>query len=67
MFGVDSTGRSIQILLKMKNLRQSYYDSFSKFYDRFVSLHSRAPQGALKKFLAELAPMEEGERVLDIC
>ena len=51
----------------MKNLRQSYYDSFSKFYDRFVSLHSRAPQGALKKFLAELAPMEEGERVLDIC
>lgn len=51
----------------MKNLRQSYYDFFSKFYDRFVSLHSRVPQGAMKKFLAELVPMEDGERVLDIC
>ncbi|MGO8945906.1 MAG: class I SAM-dependent methyltransferase [Syntrophobacteraceae bacterium] len=64
---MGSTGRSIEILLKMKNLRQSYYDSFSKFYDRFVSLHSRAPQGALKKFLAELASMKDGDRVLDIC
>ena len=64
---MGSTGRSIEILLKMKNLRQSYYDSFSKFYDRFVSLHSGAPQSTLKKFLAELASMKDGDRVLDIC
>ncbi len=51
----------------MKNLRQSYYDSFSKFYDRFVSLHSGAPQSALKKFLAELASIKDGDRVLDVC
>ena len=51
----------------MKNLRQSYYDFFSKYYDRFVSLHSRDPQSALKKFLADMVSMEGGGRVLDIC
>ena len=51
----------------MKNLRQRYYDSFSKFYDRFVSLHSKAPQGVMKRFLAELVSMEDGELVLDVC
>ncbi|MHC1724487.1 MAG: class I SAM-dependent methyltransferase [Syntrophobacteraceae bacterium] len=51
----------------MKSLRQSYYDVFSKFYDRFVSLHSRAPQGAVRKFLAELMALNDGDRVLDIC
>ncbi len=51
----------------MKNLRRSYYDSFSKFYDRFVSLHSKVPQGVMKKFLAELVSAEDGKRVLDIC
>jgi len=51
----------------MKNLRRSYYDSFSKFYDRFVSLHSKVPHGVMKKFLAELVSAEDGERVLDIC
>lgn len=51
----------------MKTLRQSYYDFFSRFYDRFVSMHSRASQGAVKGFVAELMSLSEGERVLDIC
>jgi demethylphylloquinol methyltransferase len=51
----------------MKNLRQSYYDFFSKFYDRFVSLHSRVPQDTFKRFLAELVTVGDGEQVLDIC
>ncbi len=51
----------------MKTFRQSYYDFFSRFYDRFVSMHSRASQGAVKGFLAELMSLGEGERVLDIC
>lgn len=51
----------------MKNLRQSYYDFFSKFYDRFVSLHSRAPQDTLKRFLAELVTAGDCERILDLC
>lgn len=51
----------------MKSLRRSYYDFFSKFYDRFVSLHSRVPQGEMKRSLAELTPIEYGDRILDIC
>lgn len=51
----------------MKELRRSYYDAFSKFYDRFVSLHSRVPPGVMKKSLVELVPAEHGDRVLDIC
>jgi demethylphylloquinol methyltransferase len=51
----------------MKNLRRSYYDFFSKSYDRFVSLHSGASQDTLKRFLAELVNTGDCERVLDIC
>ncbi len=51
----------------MKNFRQGYYDFFSKFYDRFVSLHSSVPPGAIKKFLADLVSAGDGEKVLDIC
>jgi demethylphylloquinol methyltransferase len=51
----------------MKNYRRSYYNLFSRFYDRFVNLHSCDMQGAVRQFLATLIPIEEGERILDLC
>jgi ubiquinone/menaquinone biosynthesis C-methylase UbiE len=51
----------------MKNFRQSYYDFFSAFYDRFVSLHSRVPQGEIKKYLADMVAGERCGKVLDVC
>jgi ubiquinone/menaquinone biosynthesis C-methylase UbiE len=51
----------------MRRLRRSYYDKFSRFYDRFVALHSRDDAGLARKFLADqLAPRAAGA-VLDIC
>jgi len=51
----------------MKRARRVYYDWFSRFYDRFVALHSRDPQGLARKFLVEQAPFQRGGSVLDIC
>jgi ubiquinone/menaquinone biosynthesis C-methylase UbiE len=51
----------------MKSFRRSYYDKFSRFYDRFVALHSRDAQGGARKFLADQAPLQNGGAVLDIC
>jgi demethylmenaquinone methyltransferase/2-methoxy-6-polyprenyl-1,4-benzoquinol methylase len=48
-------------------MRRAYYDKFSRFYDRFVSLHSRDPQGLARKFLTDRLPVENGGSVLDIC
>jgi len=50
-----------------KNLRRSYYNAFSRFYDRFVSLHSADRQGAVRSYFSSLVPAEEGDCVLDIC
>lgn len=47
--------------------RRFYYNLFSRFYDRFVVLHSTDPQGMARKFLSDLVPVGEGDRVLDIC
>ena len=51
----------------MRRLRRSYYDKFSRFYDRFVALHSRDPQGQARNFLAEQAAVPKGGAVLDLC
>jgi demethylmenaquinone methyltransferase/2-methoxy-6-polyprenyl-1,4-benzoquinol methylase len=51
----------------MRNLRRAYYDKFSRFYDRFVALHSRDPQGMARKFLADQAAVQSGGSVLDVC
>lgn len=51
----------------MKNFRRSYYNAFSRFYDKFVALHSADTQGALRKFFSDKVPVMEGDSVLDIC
>lgn len=51
----------------MRRLRRTYYDKFSRFYDRFVALHSRDPQGLARKFLADQAAVRSGGSVLDVC
>jgi ubiquinone/menaquinone biosynthesis C-methylase UbiE len=51
----------------MKNFRRSYYNTFSRFYDKFVALHSADAQGALRRFFSHKVPVMEGDFVLDIC
>jgi len=51
----------------MRSVRRVYYNGFSKFYDRFVALHSSSSQGTARAFLAGLVPLHEGQSVLDIC
>ncbi len=51
----------------MRRTRRAYNDSFSRFYDRFVALHSRDEQGLARKFLVDRVPIENGGSVLDLC
>lgn len=51
----------------VKNYRRSYYNLFSRFYDRFVALHASDAQHIARRYLAELVPVSEGDRVLDLC
>lgn len=51
----------------MKHMRRAYYDSFARFYDRFVTLHSRDKQGLARLFLADRLPVEGGASILDLC
>jgi ubiquinone/menaquinone biosynthesis C-methylase UbiE len=51
----------------MRRGRRVYYDRFSRFYDRFVALHSRDKQGLARKFLVDLIPVQNGSSVLDLC
>jgi len=48
-------------------MRRAYYNRFSKFYDRFVAMHSRDRQGLARKFLADQLLVGKGGAVLDIC
>jgi ubiquinone/menaquinone biosynthesis C-methylase UbiE len=50
-----------------RRLRQRYYDSFSRIYDRFVALHSADKGQALRRYLADKAGLRDGDKVLDIC
>ena len=51
----------------MRRGRRAYYDSFSRFYDRFVALHSRDRPGLARKFLVDRVPVPNGGSVLDLC
>jgi ubiquinone/menaquinone biosynthesis C-methylase UbiE len=53
--------------IAVRNFRRKYYDAFSKYYDRFVALHSRDAQGGLRKYLSYKIPVREGDFVLDLC
>ncbi|MFZ0887975.1 MAG: class I SAM-dependent methyltransferase [Candidatus Binataceae bacterium] len=48
-------------------MRRAYYDSFSRFYDLFVTLHSRDRQSLARKFLVDWVPVQNGASVLDLC
>jgi ubiquinone/menaquinone biosynthesis C-methylase UbiE len=50
-----------------KSIRQIYYNAFSRFYDRFVALHSSDAQGAAREYLSNMVPASEGDRILDMC
>lgn len=54
-------------IVAMRNFRRKYYDAFSRYYDRFVALHSRDTQGSLRQFLSAKIPVREGDSVLDMC
>lgn len=51
----------------MKSIRRAYYDKFSRFYDRFVTLHSGDKQGLARLFLADRLPVKNGAAILDVC
>jgi len=51
----------------MRRVRRVYYDTFSRFYDHFVALHSRDKQGVARKFLVDRVPIQNGGWVLDLC
>jgi demethylmenaquinone methyltransferase/2-methoxy-6-polyprenyl-1,4-benzoquinol methylase len=51
----------------MPTWRKKYYDYFSKYYDRFVALHSSDRGGKLRAYLADQTGLSERDRVLDIC
>jgi demethylmenaquinone methyltransferase/2-methoxy-6-polyprenyl-1,4-benzoquinol methylase len=47
--------------------RQRYYDFFSRFYDRFVSLHSRDRFGESRAVAVDRIGLKTGYKVLDVC
>ncbi len=51
----------------MRRGRRVYHDIFSRFYDRFVALHSRDKTGMARKFLVDRVPIPNGGWVLDLC
>ncbi|NIA08646.1 MAG: class I SAM-dependent methyltransferase [Nitrospiraceae bacterium] len=51
----------------MGSFRRSYYNLFSKFYDRIIELHAHDPQGRLRRALADRTGLKAGDRSLDIC
>jgi demethylmenaquinone methyltransferase/2-methoxy-6-polyprenyl-1,4-benzoquinol methylase len=50
-----------------KTLRVRYYDLFSRFYDKFVELHSGDRTKKLRQELARQTYLTEGNTALDIC
>ncbi|MCD6199735.1 MAG: class I SAM-dependent methyltransferase [Deltaproteobacteria bacterium] len=51
----------------MSSLRQSYYNLFSKVYDRIIELHSHDLQGRLRGALADKTGLKAGDVGLDLC
>ena len=48
-------------------MRRACYNRFSRYYDRFVALHSRDSEEVARKFLADRLPVQYGGTVLDLC
>jgi demethylmenaquinone methyltransferase/2-methoxy-6-polyprenyl-1,4-benzoquinol methylase len=51
----------------MKLSRQRYYDYFSRFYDKFISIHSADKGENARIFLSENIGLQDGDMTLDIC
>ncbi len=51
----------------MRRLRRAYYDKFSRYYDRFVALHSRDRQALARTFLVDRLSVQNSSSVLDLC
>jgi len=51
----------------MSSLRQSYYNLFSKIYDRIIELHSHDLQGRLRGALADRTELKAGDVAIDLC
>ncbi|RPI49546.1 MAG: methyltransferase domain-containing protein [Deltaproteobacteria bacterium] len=51
----------------MSSPRQSYYNLFSKIYDRIIELHSHDRQGRLRSALADRTGLKTGDVALDLC
>jgi len=47
--------------------RRSYYDFFSSFYDKFVSLHSRDQSEDSRALVTNSIGLKRGDKVLDVC
>ncbi len=47
--------------------RRCYYNLFSHYYDGFVRLHSGDSQETMRDFLAEVASLQQGQTVVDLC
>jgi demethylmenaquinone methyltransferase/2-methoxy-6-polyprenyl-1,4-benzoquinol methylase len=51
----------------MKLSRRKYYDYFSRFYDKFISIHSADKGENARVFLSENVGLQDGDMTLDIC
>ncbi|MEA1866926.1 MAG: class I SAM-dependent methyltransferase [Thermodesulfobacteriota bacterium] len=51
----------------MSSFRQSYYNLFSKIYDRIIELHSHDLQGRLRGALADRTELKAGDVAIDLC
>jgi len=49
------------------NFRKHYYNLFSLVYDFIIRVHSRDPEGRLRKYLLERSVIDPGENILDVC
>jgi ubiquinone/menaquinone biosynthesis C-methylase UbiE len=51
----------------VKTFRQRYYDFFSRFYDGFVTLHSRDRSEDYRTLVANSLGLKMGDKILDVC
>ena len=54
-------------MAERRHFRIAYYNLFSRFYDRFIDLHSGDREGDLRDELASMVGVQPGGSVLDLC